>query len=394
MKSHVGTFLTLFLVVLSAAYGAEEVIQPSGAKVVPDITKSWPRPTGRDESSQQDSNSLLKVRERLHYQSGSVAAGQLVPLLYKTPSYYPCGYLYTAELRPLSGDPDLYLYQKVSGSWRLIKKSINGVGVLDSFTFTCNDITSSATNVDLDVHGYSAAGYEFSLYREATATPSAFKLRFPVALYTAYSASISSVFDHSAYSSTTAPRNRVVVAYTGETGSYQTYPTDVTCINQASGQAFVVNGHYTGASSCGGKYYLAYDGHNGIDYVFSLGTPVYSTADGTITVSECAKRATGTSCRGRGTGFGKLSISHGSTGYTTIFLHLSYMADAVSVGTWYPKGTLVGYSGQTAPYSISPHLHVSVSKNGVYVDPYGWTGSGTDPYPGLNSGVQNTRLWE
>ncbi len=392
MKRHAGTFLALFLVVLPATYGAEDMVQPSGTKVVPDITKPWHLPRGQDESSGQDTKSLSKVREQLYYQHGSVATGQLAPLLYRTPSYYPCGYLYTAELRPLSGDPDLYLYQKISGSWQIIKKSINGAGVLDSFTFTCTDINPSATNVDLDVHGYSAAGYDFYLFREATS--SGFSLRFPVSGYTAYSASISAVFDHSAYSSTQAPRNGVVVAYTGEKGNYQPYPTDVTCINQASGQAFVVNGHYTGASSCGGKYYLAYDGHNGIDYPFSLGTPVYSTADGTITVSECAKRATGTSCRGRDTGFGKLAISHGSTGYTTIFLHLSYMADNVSVGTWYPKGTLVGYTGQTAPYSISPHLHVSVSKNGTYVDPYGWTGSGTDPYPGLNVGVQNTRLWE
>lgn len=219
-----------------------------------------------------------------------------------------------------------------------------------------------------------------------------FSLSFPVSGYTAYTAPISSIFDHSARSSTQAPRDRVVVAYTGETGEEQLHSTDPSCISQG-GEEFIVNGNYVGAASCGGSVYLSYDGHNGIDYSFAAGTPVYSTADGIITASDCPKLSTGISCQNKGTRYGKLSIDHGN-GYSTIYLHLSAMANGVNINTWYPKGTLVGYSGNTAPSYVAPHLHVSISKNGIYVDPYGWTASFADPYPGLNGGVQNVRLWE
>jgi murein DD-endopeptidase MepM/ murein hydrolase activator NlpD len=392
MNQYASRLITLLSLVFLVAFVPAVAGQLGRSKVVPDFDK---REYLREESAKarpQATDIRLKARQQIYYQQGSVAKDQLAQLLYATPGYYPCGYVYTAELRPLSGDPDLYLHERVSGVWRQLKKSINGAGALDSFTFTCSDITSSATNVDLDVKGYSPgiSTYEFFLYKEAT-TSSGFSLRFPVEGYNAYNAPISAVFDHSAPSSTTGPKNGVVVAYTGETGSYAPHPNDPTCISQG-GPAFTINDHYFGASSCGGQYYLAYDGHNGIDYKFNSGTPVFSTADGTITVSDCAKRSTGISCSGRGTGYGKLTISHGTTGYSTIYLHLSYMADSVSLNTWYPKGTLVGYSGSTN--AGSAHLHVSVNKSGVYVDPYGWTGGYTDPYPGLNGGVQNTKLWE
>jgi murein DD-endopeptidase MepM/ murein hydrolase activator NlpD len=215
-------------------------------------------------------------------------------------------------------------------------------------------------------------------------------LSFPLRSYTPDNAPISSVFDHSMAEAFST--NGIVVAYTGETGNYQGYPGDSTCINRDGGP-FTVNGNYVGASSCGGKYYLSYDGHPGIDYPVPLGTPVYSTADGTITLSECPKKSTGLSCTGRGTGYGKLVIDHGS-GYQTAYNHLSYMADTVNVGSWYPRGTLVGYSGQTSPVSVGPHLHLSILKDGTYIDPYGWTGTGTDPYVTLHPGTQNIRLWE
>ena len=231
---------------------------------------------------------------------------------------------------------------------------------------------------------------------EVNYTPQAnqpFKVCFPMRLpdQGVYTASISSVFDHSMGAIFTTDNK--VVAYTGEMGNYQGHPNDPTCISQTSG-AFSIGGQYTGASECGGKFYLSYDGHPGIDYPVSLGTPVYATADGKITLAECPYKSSGQSCTGSGSGYGKLYIDHGN-GFITSYNHLSATADGLIQGiSVVKKGQLVGYSGQTSPYAVGPHLHLSIIKNGIYVDPYGWIGSGADPYSALHGGVQNINLWE
>jgi len=214
-------------------------------------------------------------------------------------------------------------------------------------------------------------------------------LGFPLEGYTPYTVPISSVFDHSMI--TPYATDSVVVAYTGEKGDNIKYgSTD--CINQSNGQPFIINGNYTGASSCGGIYYLSYDGHPGFDYVVSTGTPVYATASGTITEIQCP------SYPGLCTGFGRIYIDHGN-GYSTQYWHLSKQVGSLIVGSNIQKGELIGYSGNTSPFQpMGSHLHFEVHKdngssNGLPVDPYGWKGVwGMDPYPINNK--DNVCLWD
>ena len=53
-------------------------------------------------------------------------------------------------------------------------------------------------------------------------------------------------------------------------------------------------------------------------------------------------------------------------GYTTLYGHMS--GYAVSYGQYVRKGQVVGYIGSTG-VSTGPHLHFSLLRNGVYVDP-------------------------
>ena len=206
---------------------------------------------------------------------------------------------------------------------------------------------------------------------------------FPLAGYTPYTARISSVFDHS------VNVKDLVVAYTGETGDYLEYG-DTGCINQESGQPFSINGNYVGASSCGGETYLSYDGHPAFDYPVNIGTKVYAAASGVITKIECP--AFPGSC----TNYGLISIKHDS-GYITWYAHLSKQSGSLVVGSYVNKGDLIGYSGDTSPDNIGPHLHFEVRKesgsSSFPVDPYGWLGeAGADPLQ--VDGKDNVCLWE
>jgi len=220
-------------------------------------------------------------------------------------------------------------------------------------------------------------------------------LGFPLSYnsWTPYTASIVSVFDHQMDTPYDFNEDSEIVAYTDEVGDYSPHPNDYTCINQQSGQPFTINGHYVGYSGCGSTYYLSYNSHPGYDYPVPTGTSVYASASGTITEIQCP--AYPGSC----TDYGRIRISH-SSGYSTWYMHLSQQVGNLIVGSTVSKGQRIGYSGQTSPVSVGPHLHFEVRKNdgshggyGQPVDPYGWQGEyGTDPMQ--ISGHDNVCLWD
>lgn len=217
--------------------------------------------------------------------------------------------------------------------------------------------------------------------------------------WTADTADIASVFDHSMdgpYST-----NDTVVAYNGETGNVNAH-TATGCGTSWSkatnnDEAFSINGYYVGDSTCGTVYYLTYDGHPGYDYPVPFETPVYAAASGTIAQMDCP--TDGSSCVGEGSGWGRVRINHGN-GYTSWYLHLSSQVGGLSVNDTVEKGDLIGYSGDTvpSPYNVGYHLHFEVRKGSeltsIPVDPYGWTGEGSDPYASFHSEITNIRLWE
>lgn len=95
-------------------------------------------------------------------------------------------------------------------------------------------------------------------------------------------------------------------------------------------------------------------GHQGIDLAAPTGTPIYATADGTVS------RANWFSSYGN-----YIAIEHGAD-LQTRYAHLSRIA--VSAGETVKKGDLIGYVGSTGR-STGPHLHYEVRVNGVAVDP-------------------------
>ena len=99
--------------------------------------------------------------------------------------------------------------------------------------------------------------------------------------------------------------------------------------------------------------------HKGIDIANMTGTPVYSTAEGTVI-------AVGSSGN-----FGKrIMIYHGTDGegntYVTIYAHLSQFK--VSVGDKVSQGSVIALMGNTG-YSTGPHLHYEVRLNGTPINP-------------------------
>jgi murein DD-endopeptidase MepM/ murein hydrolase activator NlpD len=228
-------------------------------------------------------------------------------------------------------------------------------------------------------------------------------LAFPLRNRTPDTAVINTAFDHS-MALQYCPDNSVV-SYTGEVGrrefgasSFSVYfGCDVLQgFRNSLGSIFILNGHYSGAE------YLFYDGHPGYDYKTTDQDPtgkieVLAATSGTIICvslriipdgADMNREENAGACT-EGPTQGEIKVDHGN-GYFSIYLHLS-SAD-VHAGDTVASGQKIGLSGETGARG-APHLHFEVRKNinGVLipVDPYGWLGSGPDPY----RRATNVNLW-
>lgn len=94
--------------------------------------------------------------------------------------------------------------------------------------------------------------------------------------------------------------------------------------------------------------------HNGLDFSASIGTPVYATGDGTVTMVYVS-----------GSYGNVIYINHGH-GYETRYAHLSKFA--VKPGDKIKRGHIIGYVGNTGN-SVSYHLHYEVLFRGQHVNP-------------------------
>ena len=95
--------------------------------------------------------------------------------------------------------------------------------------------------------------------------------------------------------------------------------------------------------------------HLGTDIGARTGTPVRSTADGTVTFA------------GRQGGYGNMVIVRHANGYTTRYAHLSRFAAGMRSGRKVTLKETIGYVGQTG-LATGPHLHYELRKNGRPVD--------------------------
>ena len=94
--------------------------------------------------------------------------------------------------------------------------------------------------------------------------------------------------------------------------------------------------------------------HLGTDYAAAVGTPIMTTANGTVIESKY-----------KGANGNYVKVRHNST-YTTQYLHMSKRA--VKVGQVVKQGDIIGYIGMTGNTS-GPHVCYRFWKNGHQVDP-------------------------
>jgi GH25 family lysozyme M1 (1,4-beta-N-acetylmuramidase)/murein DD-endopeptidase MepM/ murein hydrolase activator NlpD/uncharacterized protein YozE (UPF0346 family) len=271
----------------------------------------------------------------------------------------------------------------------LIYNNVGGPKTGTSFTLPAGYLADNGHSYRWAMTSFSGSaesaqsGYR---YFQTSSSSGVFRLGFPLAGLSPYSASISSVFDHSMTAQFTPGGG--VVAFTGEQGTVvDANEPPATGSNGAllysykkqNGGAFLVNGHYVGTATGSGT--LNYDGHPGYDYPTVVGTNVYAAEAGWVEAANTNANDPG----GR-----YIRIQHDPHGYQTQYLHLDSLN--VSLGATITRGQLIGKSGNTGA-STGPHLHFEVKKlvGGAWkaVDPYGWTGSGSDPY----SVTTNVQLW-
>jgi len=126
------------------------------------------------------------------------------------------------------------------------------------------------------------------------------------------------------------------------------WPLDSVFVTQYFGNTkFAKSGAYSG------------NGHNGIDFRASVGTPIKAALSGTVV-------ETGNTDAYKGCySYGKWALVKHNNGLSTMYAHLSLIK--VSAGQTVVTGDVIGYSGNTG-YSTGPHLHFTVyASQGVQV---------------------------
>lgn len=95
--------------------------------------------------------------------------------------------------------------------------------------------------------------------------------------------------------------------------------------------------------------------HAGLDFAAPQGTPIYATANGTISLSG-----------NTGNGYGNHVIINHGYGYETLYGHMVRVK--LRPGQRVKRGEIIGWVGSTGK-STGPHLHYEVHKNGRALDP-------------------------
>ncbi len=95
--------------------------------------------------------------------------------------------------------------------------------------------------------------------------------------------------------------------------------------------------------------------HTGIDFVAPFGANVYSTAEGTVTLSQFSR-----------TGYGNEIVINHSFGFSTRYAHLEEIL--VKTGDKVKRGQLIGKVGSSGR-STGPHLHYEVRLENKPINP-------------------------
>ena len=98
--------------------------------------------------------------------------------------------------------------------------------------------------------------------------------------------------------------------------------------------------------------------HEGVDIAASVGTPIYSTAQGRVVKILYSKY-----------GYGNRVVIKHAYGFETLYAHMGVIN--VKRGKWVNKNQIIGTVGNTGT-STGPHLHYEIHKNGQPRDPLGY----------------------
>lgn len=98
--------------------------------------------------------------------------------------------------------------------------------------------------------------------------------------------------------------------------------------------------------------------HDGIDISATVGSEVYSTAQGRVVKIMYSKY-----------GYGNRVVIEHAYGFETLYAHMHTLK--VKKGQWVQKGQLIGTVGNSGK-STGPHLHYEIHKNGETRDPLGY----------------------
>jgi len=95
--------------------------------------------------------------------------------------------------------------------------------------------------------------------------------------------------------------------------------------------------------------------HAGLDFAAPQGTPIYATANGTVTTAG-----------NKGNGYGNYVVINHGYGYETLYGHMVKVK--ARPGQRVSRGEIIGWVGSTGK-STGPHCHYEVHKNGNKIDP-------------------------
>ena len=95
--------------------------------------------------------------------------------------------------------------------------------------------------------------------------------------------------------------------------------------------------------------------HAGLDFSAPQGTPIYATANGTVSLSG-----------NTGNGYGNHVVINHGYGYETLYGHMVRVK--ARNGQSVKRGEVIGWVGSTGK-STGPHCHYEVHKNGQKIDP-------------------------
>ncbi len=130
-------------------------------------------------------------------------------------------------------------------------------------------------------------------------------------------------------------------------------------------------GDYRGITTCcfGSVESLHPSGHSGLDIAAPAGTPIYAAKAGVVSSSSDGMTY------GSGDGYfpgmtscGNYVIIDHQDGTETWYCHMSYNSVKVTTGQTVAQGQQIGAVGSTG-HSTGNHLHLTIKKDGVYLNP-------------------------